>query len=59
MSITQQFKPGDVVRVRDEDTGEVSEPVVVRNLYGTSGGVRLAHEVFGFESWNERDCVPV
>lgn len=55
--MTRQFRPGDVVRVRD-DEGVVSEPIVVRSLYGTSGGLRLEQEAFGFDSWNERDCIP-
>jgi hypothetical protein len=57
MSITPQFKAGDIVCVRDEETGEMSEPVAVRGVYATSGGLRLDHEVFGYASWNERDCV--
>lgn len=55
---SQQFQPGDMVRVRDEGTGELSEPVAVGRLYATSGGLRLERAVFGFMSWNERDCVP-
>ena len=56
--LAQQFKPGDIVRVRDEATGELSEPVAVRTLYATSGGLCLEHEVLGTVSWNERDCLP-
>ena len=55
---SQRFQPGDIVRVRDEGTGELSQPVTVGRLYATSGGLRLEEAVFGFTSWNERDCVP-
>jgi hypothetical protein len=56
--IARQFCPGDVVRVCDDDTGAVSEPVAVSAVYATSGGLRLERAVFGFISWNERDCIP-
>lgn len=55
--MAQQYRPGDLVRVCDED-GTVSEPITVKAVYNTSGGLRLAEAVFGFESWNERDCIP-
>jgi hypothetical protein len=55
--MAQQYRPGDVVRVCDDD-GTLSEPVTVRAVYNTSGGLRLEHQAFGFDSWNERDCVP-
>lgn len=56
-TMARQFHPGDVVRVCDDD-GTVSEPMTVRAVYNTSGGLRLEQAVFGFESWNERDCIP-
>lgn len=56
--LARQFCPGDLVRVRDDDTGAVSEPMAVSAVYRTSGGLRLEQEVFGFDNWNERDCIP-
>jgi hypothetical protein len=58
MHMAQNFKPGDVVRVRDDGTGELSEPAMVQGLYKTSGGLWLDRAVFGYEGWNESDCVP-
>jgi hypothetical protein len=56
--MARQFRPGDFVRVCDDDTGAVSDPIAVRLVYATSGGLRLEQAVFGFDSWNERDCIP-
>lgn len=56
--LARRFRPGDMVRVRDDDTGAVSEPIEVRDVYSTSGGLRLEQAAFGYESWNERDCIP-
>ena len=39
-AIARRYRPGDMVRVRDDD-GTVSEPIAVRSVYSTSGGLRL------------------
>lgn len=51
------FHVGSVVRVRDDVSGQVSEPAVIGRFYtDIDGGLKLDREVFGFRSWNVADC---
>jgi hypothetical protein len=48
-----------MVRVKDDVTGQVSEPVKVEHHYKSIiGGVIVSPHVFGFRSWNVSDLVP-
>jgi hypothetical protein len=55
-----KFEAGDLVRVLyTEESGEWSEPVRVKTVYGDHGETELEEQVFGNRYWNQDDLHPV
>lgn len=54
------FVRGDIVRVRDDVSGELSEPAKIDRFYSDiDGGLKLDRPVHGFWSWNIVNCEKV
>jgi hypothetical protein len=54
------YKIGDLVRIYDSSTNQISKPVKISQFHDDiDGGVIVELHIFGFRSWNVQDCRPV